>query len=113
MMGKQPKKPKTAPKAALPSTQVMTLQNRVEGLQEMLGNAMAQIQQLKQQMNDNWTKFVFHDHRRFDSAGPQFYSKDYERAWIQEQERQKAAQAPPAAPEQAPPAEQPAKREKK
>jgi hypothetical protein len=96
-----------------PSLHVATLLNRVDGLQELLGNAMAQIQQLKQQMNENWTKFVFHNHRRIDTSGPQFYDKEFEMAWIQEQERQKAAKAPPTPPKQAPPAEKPAQREKK
>lgn len=74
------------------SIELVTLNNKVDGLQNLLGNAMAQIQTMNNKVNENWTKFVFHDHRRFDSAGPQFYNPDYEKAWMQEQERQKPAQ---------------------
>ena len=102
------KKPKPLP---MESTDVMSLRNQVEGLQNLLANAMAQIQKLEQRLNENWSKFFFHDHRRIDAAGPQFYNADFERSYIQEQERQKAAQTPPPPP--APPKKAETKSDKK
>lgn len=89
------------------STQLMTLTNKIDGLQNLLGNAMVQLQQINNRVNENWTKFVFHDHRRFDSAGPQYYNPEYEKAWMKEQERQDAAKkaAEPKAEEEGKPPE--------
>lgn len=94
---KQRKKPKN-PEPVDTSTQIMQLINKVDGLQNLLGNAMAQNQKLEQRINENWTKFVFHEHSRFDRSGPQYYNEEYEKSYFQEQERKKAAQTPPAPP---------------
>jgi hypothetical protein len=103
------KTPKTAEPHAEPhQIDIMTLKNQIDGLQQMIGTAMTQLQGLEHRINDNYTKFVFHDHRRVDTAGPQFYNTEYETAWLQE--RQRAAQEPPK-PE--PPTEKPSKRDKK
>jgi hypothetical protein len=121
MSGKAPSEKKRKKKKVLPkgpdADDVHTmafamLNNKVDGLQNMLANAMAQIQKLEQRMNENWSKFFFHDHRRIDAAGPQFYNTDFERSYIQEQERQKAAQAPPP-PSAAPPKKAEQKSDKK
>lgn len=121
---KDKKTPRRAsPKATGSSTELISLLSRVEALQTMLGTAMAQTTALEKKLeetsknlqnaiNINWNKFFFHDHRRMDVAGPQFLSEEYQKAWIEEQERQEAAKIasqPPAPPE---PASQPPKPKK-
>lgn len=90
-MPKDRKKTKKA-EPADSSIELVTLNNKMDGLQNLLGNAMGQIQQQNNRINENWTKFVFHDHRRVDSSGPQYYNQEFEKAWMQEQERKKPAQ---------------------
>lgn len=121
MMSKRPKK--TKPKKAIDraidqkvdsSLELIQLRNRVDGLTELIASLSGQTQQLKDQVNNNWTRFVFHDHRRVDLSGPQFFNEDYANEFARQQKAQADAQArargeqeppKPAAPTDSPPSE--------
>ena len=93
-MSNRPKKTKPAAKGKVDSSfEVVQLKNRVEGLSQLIVSLSGQLQRMENQMNVNWTRFVFHDHRRMDLSGPQFFNQDYEREFIRQQQAQAEAQA--------------------
>jgi len=95
MMSKRPKKTKKKPIDEVVAETVATiiLRNKLDGLTELIASLSGQIQQLKEQVNINWTRFVFHDHRRVDLSGPQFFNQDYEQQFMLQQKAQAEAQA--------------------
>ena len=95
---KTPTKKQKPPKLDPKDLEIMQLTSKVDGLSNLLGNAMAEIQKLDHKVNENWTKFFFHDHRRIDTSGPQYYSQEFEQSYLKEEERRKAMQQPPAPP---------------
>lgn len=100
MMPNKPKKAKKKPIDKRPIDRVVSetvattiLRNKLDGLTELIASLSGQIQQLKNQVNQNWTRFVFHDHRRVDLSGPQFFNQDYEQQFMRQQKAQADAQA--------------------
>lgn len=71
----------------------MQLNNKIDGLMDLIANLSGRVQQQNDRINNNWTQFVFHDHRRTDLSGPQFFNRDYEQMYIRQQKAQADAQA--------------------
>lgn len=94
MMSNKPKKTKPAAKGKVDSSlELLQLKNKVDGLSQLIVSLSGQLQQAQNQMNVNWTRFVFHDHRRVDLSGPQFFNQDYEKQFMLQQKAQAEAQA--------------------
>jgi len=94
-----PNKSKTKPPKAVPkgkpdsSLGLMQLNNKIDGLMDLIANLSGRVQQQDTRINQNWTRFVFHDHRRVDLSGPQFFNQDYEQQFMLQQKAQAEAQA--------------------
>lgn len=94
MMPNKPKKTKPAAKGKADSSLgLMQLNNKIDGLMDLIANMSGRIQQQDNRINQNWSRFVFHDHRRMDLSGPQFFNQDYEREFVRQQKAQAEAQA--------------------
>lgn len=108
----KPKKPKAIKPTKTKvdsSLEVLQLKNKVDGLSQLIVSLSGQLQRVENQMNINWTRFVFHDHRRVDLSGPQFFNQDYEKQYMLQQKAQAEAQAKARGEQEPPKPEAPAK----
>ena len=115
MMPNKSKKPQSPTKGKPDSSLgLVQLNNKIDGLMDLIANLSGRVQNQDNRINQNWTRFVFHDHRRVDLSGPQFFNQDYEQQFIRQQKAQAEAQAkargkqePPTPPKPAAPATPP------
>ena len=83
-------KPKKEPE---PTTSLITLESKVEAMNNLLMNTLNDIQTMKQQLQNLSTNFTFHTHDMVMRTGASEFNAQLYQQWVEQQKaRQEAAE---------------------